>query len=93
MKCLSCGLPHRGWIPCAKAKLVVNKVANTEDVVANGPKLTVAIKLGVSQPLVSDVGVGEAVTDRRDGQSRHGKYADLEKRKAYMREYMRKRRG
>lgn len=92
--CKSCGLKHDGWVPCAKARyLVVNKVANTREVVANGPTLTVAIKPGVSRPLVSGVGVGEAVADRRDGRSRHGKYADLEKRKTYMREYMRKRRA
>jgi hypothetical protein len=29
----------------------------------------------------------------RAGSSRHGKYADLEKRKAYRREWMRRRRG
>ena len=58
-------------------RLVANKVANTTDVVANS--------------VVS--GFEVLVAQRDTVVNKHGEYADKEKRKAYMREYMKKRRA
>lgn len=70
--CKSCGLDHRGWVSCAKAKADLAPViaARTE------PKMVANMQA-----------VANAVANN------HGKYADKEKRLAYMRELMRKRRA
>ena len=70
MPCKACGLEHRGWVSCAKAKAdEAQQVAN-----ADPPAFTEMV-------LVVNT------------ESKHGKYADKEKRLAYMRELMRKRRA
>jgi hypothetical protein len=85
--CTICGknLALVGWahICVPRAKLVIQTepakslVANEPELVANAPPL-VANK---TEPMVAN-----------KGESRHGKYLDIEKRRAYMTAYMRKRR-
>lgn len=81
MACLRCGLDHRGWITCAKAKhdLPSIQVAKPEVVVAT-PEVVVATEDAV-------------VATAAPTETRHGKYKDAEARKQRMRDYMRKRRS
>ena len=77
----ACGLPlHPAWT-CARAKAEAAKVANKPDVVAN------------VRPVVANRIVEQVKAETAAILSKHGKYADQEKRKAYMRELMRKRRS
>lgn len=69
MPCKSCGLEHRGWVSCAKAKADAYLISKL-----NLEPLATAIEADVVA-------------------NKHGKYADKEKRLAYMRELMRKRRA
>ena len=84
MACKLCGLEHRGWVSCLKAKtaaeqLVVHGISNVpkdwEVVVHNEPAIFTSVELVVHE------------------ESRHGVYKDAEKRKAYKSEWMRKRRS
>lgn len=72
MTCKACGLEHRGWVTCVKAK---HDMANTRPVVIE----TTTIDVVANEPTKVA--------------NRHGVYKDKEKRLAYMRELMRKRRA
>jgi hypothetical protein len=75
--CKLCGLEHRGWISCAKAK-------------ADLDALKVAALRVIHADLIADtLGSSPDV----DGSSRHGVYKDQEARKAYRREWMKQRRA
>lgn len=83
MKCRSCGLDHPGHWNCARAKFEANKVANKPEVViANSTNVVVNDEPGAFTSF-------EMVVYEN---SKHGRYADPEKRKQYMRDYMRNRR-
>jgi len=79
MICKGCGLDHPGWIGCLKARYEADKAA----------------KSGGSQPetVVVHVDTGGSQSDAVVVHTRHGRHLNTEARKAYRREWMRKRRA
>lgn len=86
--CKSCGLKHDGWVPCAKARYLVVHTGSS--------RLVGSSQGGVGLPTSARRSSVESELEP-DGQNkratRHGKYSDLEARKSYRREWMRKRRA
>jgi hypothetical protein len=83
MPCPKCGLEHRGWITCARAKFDAAKA-----MVVHEPELVVH-----KEELVVHSGSSQPEVVVHAGSSRHGVYLDVEKRKVYRREWMRMRRA
>jgi predicted alpha/beta hydrolase family esterase len=103
VKCVNCGLDHRGWISCAKARADA-KHSPTRYVEAIASAMRRAPKL--PEPDLSkdppSIGSSLMVVHEPSGSSqdasvvvhsKHGQYANPEQRKAYRREWMRKRRA
>ena len=86
MTCKSCGLEHRGWVSCLKAKTDAQKVVVHEEPV-------VVHKIPITPQMDTVLRASILKTGEVKAEGRHGKYADLEARKAYRKEWMRKRRG
>lgn len=85
MSCNLCGLNHRGWVSCAKAKRDADLAINTG--VPNTEPLTASIEEDVI------AGVNAVGVNMPTGVNRHGKHKDQEAHRVWMREYMRKRRA
>ncbi len=75
--CKTCGLEHRGWVSCAKARA---------DLAEHLSERATSIRQDVAMAIANTVANEPEVANKR------GVYKDKEKRKAYMRELMRKRR-
>lgn len=84
MTCPSCGLEHRGWVPCAKARLDAQKQA------AAPSKAPQAVVVHTPDSGSSQAQIGSSQPDPVVVHTKHGKYADPDKRKAYRREWMRR---
>ena len=89
-QCRACKLAHDPRIPCSRAARLAavaarGVVANTLPVVANRPSEPDV----VANTMVANTSSLAAVV----ANSRHGKHADMARRRTYMREYMRKRRA
>jgi hypothetical protein len=84
--CPKCGLEHRGWVTCAKARfdagMVVHKPEPMANSMANTPKDMANREIGVANSMAND----------SQGMANTYKYRDSEKRREYMKGYMRKRR-
>ena len=79
MICKTCGLDHRGWISCGKAR--ADAVLEIGHMPLDAAVELVANVVANTEPVVNMVA------------NKHGRYADIPRRKAYMRDYMRKRRA
>ena len=105
IKCRACGEEH--WGLCAGAgDFIVNKVVNSP-ILGVGEKVAPLIlldKCSDSRHLYKEESRGSSTVEHLPCKqvvsgsipgsgSKHGKYADKEKRRAYQREYMRKRRA
>lgn len=85
MKCPKCNLEHRGWVTCAKARFDATSAVYEASINKEYDTPWVANNVVANTPEVANNTTVVA--------NRHGVYADKEKRKAYMRELMRKRRS
>ena len=84
MSCKLCGLEHRGWVSCLKAK------ADAEQLVVQGLGLVAnecptSLEMVVHDEPATFTSMELVVHE----ESRHGKYKDPEVRKAYRRKWMR----
>jgi len=90
MTCKACGLEHRGWVSCAKARADSMKPVQTFE--QSSPLDELIEQAWNETPKVELVANGEPVANAFTNAVAN-RYKDKEKRRAYMRELMRKRRA